>query len=490
MNDIDKNEVKIDKEQIKKNNLEFAKSFSNQSVNYLKKLYGASTSRSITSDQVKQYTERPYSNTDNLQAAMNYIMHSNGMINEFIYYKADMLMLDHWLLCVDMSKYKDYEKYDKAYGKATQELRKYNIKFNIAWMIRRLIRDGELYIYKQADNEGITFLPIPNKYCQISSAKGAVQNYSFNIDAMNDDLIEAFPNDIQDIYEKKKNGSLKQDKNYKDGFYPLDKTKAYAFSLEYLMPKSVPYYTSLLTTLFRLTESEDIDSDNAEVDNFKLIQMIIPTDKNSGEILADQDEAVNYFYDTKQELPRRIGFVGLPYELKAITLGDVSNKDLDYSNKLRESAYDSAGISTEMFNSERSNTQAVIYSQITDSILGFELLKQFKSFLNEDFKHNSALKNFEVCFLETTRYNYLEVQSKMMANVTTYNSKLQMLASQQLEPYQAYNIIKQEELMDLNNKLLPMVTSHTMTGDETSTDVGGRPAIAETDPNKATTTQN
>lgn len=486
MIDIDKKETKIDKEQVKKNNLEFSKGFSKQSVNYLKKLYGTSNNRSITSEQVKQYTERPYDNADSLQAAMNYIMHSNGMINEFLYYKADMLMLDHWLLCIDMSEYKDYDKYDKAYGRAVQELRKYNIKFNVAWMLRRLLRDGELYIYKQADGEGITFLPIPNKYCQISSGKSAVQNYSFEIDGMNDELIQAFPEDIQKIYKRKKSGSLKKDKNYKDGFYPLDKTKAYAFSLEYLMPKNVPYYTSLLTTLFRLTESEDIDSSNAEVDNFKLIQMIIPTDKNTGEVLADGEEASSYFYDTKQELPRRIGFVGLPYELKPITLGDVSSKDIDYSNKLRDSAYDSAGISTEMFNSERSNTQAVIYSQITDSILGFELLKQFKAFLNEDFKHNSALKNFEVCFLETTRYNYLEVQSKMMSNVTTYNSKLQMLASQQLEPFQAYNVIKQEELMDLNNKLLPMVTSHTMTGD------GGRPNVKEDsgDPNKATESQN
>jgi len=479
VNNIEESGININKEEIKKNNMEFAKSFSKQSINYLKKLYGASTTRNITSEQVKKYTERPYDNADNLQAAMNYIMHSNGMINEFLYYKADMLMLDHWLLCIDTSKYKDYDKYDKAYCRAVQELRKYNIKFNVSWMIRRLIRDGELYIYKQADSEGITFLPIPNKFCQISSAKGAVQNYSFNIDAMNDELIQAFPDDIQNIYDKKKKGSLKKDKNYKDGYYPLDKTKAYAFSLEYLMPKSVPYYTSLLTTLFRLTESEDIDSDNAEVDNFKLIQMIIPTDKNTGEVLANGDEAADYFYDTKQEIPRRIGFVGLPYELKGITLGDVNNKDLDYSNKLRDSAYDSAGISTEMFNSERSNTQAVVYSQITDSILGFELLKQFKAFLNEDFKSNNALKNFEICFLETTRYNYLEVQNSMMSNVTTYNSKLQMLASQQLEPYQAYNVIKQEELMDLNNKLLPMVTSHTMTGDETNNDTGGRPSVKE-----------
>ena len=479
---------KIDTEEIKQRNLEFAKSYNKQVVNYLDKLYSGSTTRNITSDQVRSYTESPYKNADKLQSAMNYIMHSNGMINEFLMYKSNMLMLDHYLLCLDMSKYKSYDKYDKAYAKAVQELRKYNVKFNIGWMMKRLIRDGELFIYKQEDNEGITFLPIPNKYCQISSGRGAVQSYSFNLDSMTSDLIGAFPQDIQKLYEKKQNGQLKNDENYIDGFYPLDKKKAYAFSLEYLMPKNVPYYTSLLTTLFRLTESEDIDSDNAEVDNFRLIQMIIPTDKTTGEILADGEEASNYFYDTKQELPRRIGFVGLPYELKSITLGDVSSKDIDYSNKLRDSAYDSAGISTEMFNSERSNTQAVVYSQITDSILAFELLKQFKAFLNEDFKNNSALKNFEVCFLETTRYNYLEVQAKMMANVTTYNSKLQMLASQQLEPYQAYNMLKQEEMMKLNDTLLPLMTSHTMTGSESSE--SGRPAISETDPNKATTTQN
>lgn len=487
---MSENKTVLDKDVIKENNMLFSKEFSENIGTFIKKLYGSSNNRSITSNQVRQYAEKPYNNADNLQASMDYIMHSNGMINEFLYYKADMLMLDHWLLCVDMSKYKDYDKYDKAYFKATQELRKYNVKFNVAWMIRRLIKDGELYIYKQEDKDGITFLPIPNKYCQISSAKGAVQHYSLNIDSINDDLIEAFPIDIQEIYKKKKSGALKKDDNYRDGFYPLDKSKAYAFSLEYLMPKSVPYYTSLLTTLFRLAESEDVDSTNAEVNNFKLIQMVIPTDKNTGEILAQQEEAVNYFYDTKQELPKGIGFVGLPFELKSITLGDTGDKDLNYSNKLRESAYDSAGISTEMFNSERSNTQAVLYSQITDSILGFELLKQFKAFLNEDFKHNSMLKNFEICFLETTRYNYLEVQNRMMANVTTYNSKLQMLASHQLEPYMAYQILKQEELMDLNNKLQPLITSHTMNGSQTTSNTVGRPSISEDDPNKATESQN
>lgn len=474
----------IDKNEIKQYNLEFAEKFNTQVVNYLDKLYGKTTIRSITSEQVKQYSERPYSNADNLQASMNYIMHSNGMINEFLIYKTNMLMLDHWLLCVDMSKYSTNEKFDKAYGKAVQELRKYNIKFNVAWMLKRLVRDGELFIYKQEDKEAITFLPIPNKYCQISTAKGAVQYYSFHIDAITEDLVDAFPSEIRDLYDKKNKGLLRDDPNYKDGYYPLDKKNAYAFSLEYLMPKNVPYYTPLLTTLFRLTESEDTDKDNTEVDNFKLIQMIIPTDKNTGEVLADGDEASAYFYDTKQELPRKIGFVGLPYELKGISLGDVNNKDLDYSNKLRESAYDSAGISTEMFNSQRSNSQAVLYSQITDSILCLELLKQFSAFLNEDFRNNSALKNFEVCFLETTKYNYLEIQSKMMANVTTYNGKLQMLASQQLEPYQAYNLIKQEELMELNDKLLPMVTSHTMSGKE------GRPSVKEEDPNLTGEAQN
>lgn len=476
----------IDK--VKQRNLEFAQKFNTQVVDYLDRLYGKSTMRSITSEQVKQYSERPYQNADNLQSAMNYIMHSNGMIKEFLIYKSNMLMLDHWLLCIDMSKYKDYEKFDKAYGKATQELRKYNVKFNVAWMLKRLLRDGELFIYKQEDKDAITFLPIPNKYCQVSSAKGAVQYYSFNVDALNDDLAEAFPDEIKDLYNKKKSGALKNDENYKDGYYPLNKELAYAFSLEYLMPKNVPYYTSLLTTLFRLTESEDADKDNTEVNNFKLIQMVIPTDKNTGEVLADGEEASAYFYDTKGELPRKIGFVGLPYDLKSITLGDVNNRDLDYSNKLRDSTYDSAGISTEMFNSERSNTQAVIYSQITDSILSFELLKQFSAFLNEDFKHNSALKNFEVCFLDTTRYNYLEIRNQMMSSVTTYNSKLQMLASHQLEPYQAFNMLKQEELMNMDERLVPMKTSHTMTGDESNE--GGRPSVKEENPNEAGKAQN
>ena len=71
-----------------------------------------------------------------------------------------------------------------------------------------------------------------------------------------------------------------------------------------------------------------------------------------------------------------------------------------------------------------------------------------------------------------------------------------MLASYQHEPFEAYQMIKQEEMMRLDDKLNPMINSHTTSGNEIkeetvkTTDVGGRPSIAETDPNKATTSQN
>lgn len=474
-------------ELIKEKNLEFAQKFNANSIDAFEKLYTLKNKRKISSDQVQKYVENPYSNASNLQNVMQYMININGVVKEMMLYKSEMLTLDHYLICSDMSKYKDKTKFDNAYRKAVYDLKKYNIKFNIPWMMKRLIKDGELFIYKIEDSDGITFLPIPTSYCKITSAKGGIQYYSINLDSINNDTVSAFPDEVQKLYDKKCKGELRKDEKYKDGFYPLDKKYAYAFSLEYLVPKNVPYYTSLLRNLCRLCDMEELDDANAILSNFKLIQMLIPTDKETGEILVDADEAIAYFNDTKKELPERIGFVGLPYDLKPITLGDMSAKEIDYTDKLKKSTYDSAGINDELFNGSKSNNQSVIYSQITDSLLPLTLLEQFRLFLNEDFKHNTSLKNFELCFINSTRYNYSEIEKQMMSNVTTYNSKLQLLAAQHHDPHQAYNILKQEELMGLNDLMRPMITSHTATSGEVS---NGRPKANEDDLNKVGQAQN
>lgn len=482
---------KSKEELIRDKNIEFAKAFASKSkvdgeiLKAFEKLYDGKNKRKVTVDQIQTYIENPYANADKLQDAISYMVNMNGIVKSMLMYLSKMLTYDHYLLCSDISKYKDKTKFDNAYRKAVLELKKYTIKFNSSWMLNRLIRDGEVYSYLLENDEGITIRPMPNSLCKITSARSGLQNYSINLDALTDDTILAYPDEVQKLYKKKKSGALKNDKQYKDGFYPLDKSKAFAFSIEYSIPKNVPYFTGVLRNLCRLCNMEDMDESNAELSNFKLIQMVIPFNKDTGEILVEADEAIQYFNDTERQLPDRMGFVALPYNLESVNLGDISSREIDYIDKLKKSTYDAAGINDELFNGTKNNNQSVIFSQILDSLLPLDLIEQFRLFFNEVFKTNSALKNFELVYVDSTRFNKDEKIKLAVGNAGMYNSKLALMAYQGLEPHQSYNVLKQEELMGLSDLMKPMESAHTSSGKD-----NGRPSANKDDSNKAPLAQN
>ncbi|MGL4454135.1 MAG: hypothetical protein ACRDDY_19555, partial [Clostridium sp.] len=161
------------------------------------------------------------------------------------------------------------------------------------------------------------------------------------------------------------------------------------------------------------------------------------------------------------------------------------SKEIDYIDKLKKSTYDAAGINDELFNGTKNNNQSVIFSQILDSLLPLDLIEQFRLFFNEVFKTNSALKNFELVYVDSTRFNKDEKIKLAIGNAGMYNSKLVLMAYQGHEPHQVYNILKQEELMGLSDLMKPMESAHTSSGKD-----NGRPNANEDDSTKAPLAQN
>ena len=456
--------------------LKFAQQIYDSGTNNVGQIYDQKNNSKITSNQIQSYLNSPYSNVDQLQSAIDFFINVNGILKEILAYKANILTYDHYLLCTNIDKYKSKDKFDKSYYKAVTELKKFSIKFNVRWMMERLLKDGELYVFVVEGKDNATIAPFPASYCQVVGATGGLQHFAINVSKLTDKNVVAFPKEVQDIYNKKKNGTLKNDKNYNNstGFYELDHSKAFAFSLNYLYPKNIPYYSAMLKDLCRLSDLADEMQEASLIENFKLIQMLIPTDKETGEPLVDAEEAILYHSDIKNTLPQGIACVGLPYQLNSINLGDSANKTLEYMENLVDNCYNTAGINDQLFNGSINNTQAVTYSAIMDSLLPLKLLEAFRLFFNAYFLTNSSLKNFELVFLDSTAYNKDAKLTSLVSNASTFTSKLQILAGMGLEPHQAWNMLKQEELMQLDSEMNPMQNAHT-----TSSEDIGRPTAEE-----------
>lgn len=471
-------------EQLKsENNMNFAKKMSSEISSIDELMKKISTRRKITTDKIETLMEDPNKNATALQQQMEVMRACNGILKEIMFYKSNLPTFDHYLLVDDVSKYKTKDKLEKDYLKAIYELERYNVKIFSRWNIEEVLRKGELYIFKEDDGESINYFKIPNSQCKITYMKGMLQGYSIKLSEITEKTKPSYPMFIQKLYDKYKNGKLKNDKNYVDNYYKLPIENAVAFSIDMYESKSAPYYSSLLLDLSRIEDLQTLNMDSAASDNFKLIHQLLPSDKN-GEITIPFETAQMYHLAVKNEMPPGVTAVSTPYKVESVTLTNNSAKNYNYITDLKNNLYNGSGVDSSLFNSEnKSNNQNVIYSGIIDSLLAFNLLERIKLWLNFDFKSNKYLKNFRIVFCNSTSYNQDAKWQSAVNNSATYNGRLEMLALGGKSPLEAYSTLKMESLLGIDELIYPLANAHTQ-----SSDKGGRPTTEENgDPNIVST---
>ena len=457
--------------------LNFARAMFNSDVGvpYLSRisseLFGVS---SIKKDQVKRLMSDPVKNASELQKVYNIIKSTSGTLKEIVLYKTNILTYDHFLVPLDMNKYSDKEKLEKGEFNAATQLEKYQLKYNLPWMVQRVVEQGVVYLYKVETPAEIYFIEIPSSMCIMTSFKDGVWRFGVNVKKLTDKNVVCYPSEIQDVYTRNKSGSLK-DELIDNTYYELSEN-AFAFSLERFSDKGTPYYSHLLFDLLSLDELKGMETESAKLDNYKLIHQTPLTDKDSGKMQHTNDVNTMYHNALKKQVPPGVGVVTSPLPIESITLGSSKENKMNYHNKLEESIYSSSGVNSELMNGSKSSNEAIALGSIIDTLLGFKVLNEIKHWLNIDLKRNSKTKNWKVVFVESTRHNRQQMINDAKSTITTWFGKRMYMALQGYTPLDAINVIKYEEMLGLNEVLKPLMTSHTAKSSDP-----GRPSNSNTE---------
>ncbi|WP_101773508.1 hypothetical protein [Peptostreptococcus faecalis] len=430
-----------------------------------KKIYSNST---ITPDMLQNYLRNPIANTSGLQDVSQKMLLSNGILKEFINYKATILTQDHYIYASDSFRYKDKDSILKDELKVALHLEKFHVKTLIRWITERLLINGEVYIYKRELKDGILMQEIPQKFCKIVQLdEFGVFRYGIDLGKIDDKDIEFYPDEIQKA-KKLKNKTNK--KKFKGNYYIVGEN-GIAFQMNQWDSKGLPYYMHLFPALMNLSESENIDNLSNELDNYKLLHQKIDTDKD-GNILVESDTAEMYHEALKQKAPDGVGAITTPYTIKPITLGDGKLKNYEHTNKIKESIYDNAGIANDLFNGNSKTNEATILSAIIDTLIPLKIQSLVETYLNYELKLKFKRGGWKVQFVSTTHYNRSKMMQEERENSAVYTSKKRYLAIQGHTPLQALNILYSENLMGLEEWMKPMQTAHTLSGK-------GRPTNSE-----------
>ena len=310
--------------------------------------------------------------------------------------------------------------------------------------------------------------------------------YSIKLSGINTKQLGYYPTDIQNLYADYKAGKLKNDENFVDNYYKLPLENAIAFLPEVIESKGIPYYSGLLLDLSRIKDLADASMENIEANNFKLIHQLLPTD-DDGELSIEPETAMFYHRALVRNVREGIGVVSSPYSIDSVSLQTNKVSDYEEINNLTNNVYDTAGIDSNLFNGDnRSSTQSVIYGTIVDSLVPLNLLDRIKIWLNYVFSKNSSLKNFQLYFCDTTKFNKEEKIQSSCNRLTTWTSKLEHLGICGYSPLEALNILQIESILDFGTLMSPLANSHTMSGADIE-NTGGRPSASEEsgDPNRA-----
>ena len=422
------------------------------------------------------------SNIKTLQNAMSSYRISNGILKQFINYQSNILTNDYFLVPTDMTKFKNKEDMWKKELEVAKYLELFNVKKNFRWMFEELITFGELYIYLIESKDSVVIVKIPQSICIIVGKDMNMQNvYGIDLSKITEEELNYFPKEIQDAWNKKKNGTLKSDELVDNKYYKVSE-KGVAFTLDEWGIKGVPYFAHILDSLMALEDIEDLDLSNATTDNFKLIQQKVPID-DKGTYLLDYDAVGIYHQSVKNAVPSGIGVVTSPMEIKGVPLTDSRVKNLDYATKVKKSIYDATGFNDDLFNGSKSSNEAIAMGAVVDTLLPLKIQSMFASWINTILKNISKTKNWKVVFCNSTEYNQLNMVKNERENLAVYGSKKKYLALQGYTPLEALNILLNEEMLGIEEKMLPMQTSHTLS----SEDEKGRPSN-EDNPDSSTNT--
>lgn len=458
-------------------NLEFARNMANSDLNvpYLNRisidLFGVS---GIKKEQVKNLMSDPIKNASELQKVYNIIKSTSGTLKEIVLYKTNVLTYDHFIVPLDMSKYNSKDKLEKAEFNAASQLEKYQLKYNLPWIVQRVVEQGVIYLYKVETSTEIYFIEIPASMCTMTSFKDGVWRFGVNVKKLTDKNIVCYPTEMQDIYIKNKSGGLR-DELIDNTYYELSEN-AFAFTLERFSDKGIPYYSHLLYDLLSLDELKGMETESAKLDNYKLIHQTPLTDKDTGKMQHTNDVNTMYHNALKKQVPNGVGVVTSPLPINSITLGNSKESKMNYYNKLEESIYSSSGINSELMNGSKSSNEAIALGAIIDTLLAFKVLNEIKHWLNIDLKRNAKTKNWKVTFVESTKHNRQQMINDAKSTITTWFGKRMYMALQGYTPLDSINIIKYEDMLGLSDVLKPLMTSHTASSSDS-----GRPSNSETE---------
>lgn len=331
-------------------------------------------------------------------------------------------------------------------------------------------------------------------YCRISSIEHGAYNFELDFSifqkSKNADckvtLLENCELMIPGFFKKnfeeyKKNG-------YKTRWVELPPDKSICIKLMKHLDYPFPPFISVYQDVDDIQDYKKLTKVSEEQNNYKLLAMKIPlhtTNKaeKSDHFAVKLSTAKQFYEMSRGNIDDSFGLVMTPFDIQEMSFTNSKTNAQSRVNEATNQLYDSVGISRIIFNSENSN--AIKYSILQNDAMIFKLNDQVSRWLTRKlyYKFNEKGKGvFELKLLNVTQNNKDDEIDRLL-KLAQYGHPVNLAISAIVGTGQLgleTMCYVENKLLDLQNMLIPLSSSHTQTSDSTTGTVG-REKVADED---------
>lgn len=415
------------------------------------------------------------------------IFYSNPLYRRAIDYLATLLYNHYMITPVIGDKKPNKKKLMNDYNAALRSLDEdMTVEEFTSKCLLDLLIEGETFYYLEEYKKGasIYYKPIklPADYCKIIGTAGTPAVNIFAVDLTfidtvmteliskniltREEILKQYPKALRKAYEEFKTGSHMQTNNKKWFVVPIE--NGICFST----PDGRPPFAFLTKTIVRMEKLEPLKDDYISTNLTKLLVQIIDIDKE-GNPEVDLEMAAEFHKNLRDIAASKHNvdaLTTLAKEVDVLSLGETGDatKNYEFLTTYYDQFYKNSGISAELFNAQTSGT--LEYSEAKDESFMYHLRKQIENWFNyylNTICNKKVIKNtkFVFSYLETSYKNREKMIDSYLKGAQYGFSKLApQIAMGVKQRYIESLVYFENEVLDLDAKLVPLQSSHTMSG--------------------------
>ena len=427
------------------------------------------TITTFSKEKLRTYLQNIGSNEKNLRALSWYLLYRSHIYYRIMCFFSQMFCLDCRSIIpkYDLVKENNSDKILKAYQNTLDEVSLMRLQQEFYPIIFTCFVQDIYYGIYLHDETGVFHMQLPADYCKISG-KFMTGDFSYVFDASwlrnRQELLEYLPDVFQKIWDNY------EETNERWQVIPPEMQVCMKFrSEDYEL--IVPPFTGIFNSIINLSDLEDIQAAGDEASVYKMLWYELETiagSKTVDDWKIDPKLALPYFDKFTENVPEYIATAIIPGQIHEIDFDDDKASDTTKVAKATEQVLNTAGGAEVLNGATINNTYAFKMASIANTEFAISsLLPQIQSWVMRMLSYENA-DDCKVRFMPISVYTKADYRDQLLSS-GQYGLPTK-LAINTLNGFNekdtlAMNYVE-EELLQLSNKLIPLNSSYTQSGND------------------------